>query len=511
MKRRTGDADVVEFSYLLDNVHLTSVGIDIGSSTTQLMFSEIHMRRKSLGLSSRFVVVSRTVLWRSQVVLTPYVDGNLIDTAAVRDFIDENFSLAGMAPTDVDTGAIILTGEALKRDNARALAEAMADVAGDFVCVTAGHNLEAMLAAFGSGAAELSVRDDEPVLCVDVGGGTTKFARVVDGRVLATGAIEVGGRILAWDEQRRLQRITPMAQLLLPEHSELRLGDYFDPVDEQLLAARIAEQILALPRNDIASIDPRLILTDEFEEVAGEVGAITFSGGVAEYVFGREVVGYGDLGAALGAQLRAVVDAAALPARVEDLGTGIRATVAGTSQSSVQVSGNTVTASAGSWPLRNVAVLDPSADLRGDVSAAHLADAITRAVAARGLSPDEPFALSFRWQGVPSFARLRAFAAGVHQALDGRSTPTIVMLDKDLGASVGAILREEFGHTSGLICLDNLELEPLDYVDIGGRIEPAGVFPVVIKSLLFHAEGAATTPDRQGEIPALSRQREVSP
>jgi ethanolamine utilization protein EutA len=219
---------------------------------------------------------------------------------------------------------------------------------------------------------------------------------------------------------------------------------------------------------------------------------ITFSGGVAEYVFDRESVGYGDLGAALGAQLRSGVPN--LATRIVDLGTGIRATVAGTSQSSVQVSGNTVAASAGSWPLRNVAVLDPLLDLRGDVSAAEVATAITRSVRARDLPADEPFALSFRWRGAPSFGRLHAFAEGVHRALRGRSTPTVIMLDQDLGASVGGILREEFGHTSGLVCLDNLELEPLDYVDIGSRIEPAGVFPVVIKSLLFHAE-AATLPE----------------
>lgn len=501
---RTG---VDEFFHLLDNVYLTSVGIDIGSSTSQLMFSEIHMRREATDLSTRYVVASRNVLWRSRIRLTPYLDEGLIDAEAVGQFVRENYISAGLDRADVDSGAIILTGEALKRDNARALADAVAESAGDFVCVTAGHRLEAMLAAFGSGSVHLSECNGWSVLCVDVGGGTTKLSRIEHGRVAACAAIEVGGRILAWNENRRLVHVTPMAGMMLPDHGDLQLGDYFSPAAEHSLAAAIAKQILAVPAQRLADLDERLVLTEGPNDVAGNFDAVTFSGGVAEYVFGRERNTFGDLGHSVGAALRAAIDAGAVSAPVVDPGQGIRATVIGTSQCSVQVSGSTVTSSDTTLPLRNVPVVDAGIDLSGDISTGAVAAAIDLALRTQGIG-DGPFALSVRWAGAPSYRRLAAFAAGVHEALGHRiDAPLIVMLDKDLGASVGAILTEDFGYTGGLICLDNLELKPLDYVDIGSRIPPAGVFPVVIKSLLF---GTTPPPDELPEprTPTVGRARE---
>ena len=64
------------------------------------------------------------------------------------------YAEAGFEPQDVDSGAIILTGEAIKRRNAHAIADIFADQAGKFVCASAGHNLESVLAANGSGAVE---------------------------------------------------------------------------------------------------------------------------------------------------------------------------------------------------------------------------------------------------------------------------------------------------------------------------------------------------------------------
>ena len=88
---------------------------------------------------------------------------------------------AGIHPDDIDTGAVILTGEALRRENAKAIAEVFAEMGGEFVCATAGHHMEALLAAYGSGAARASHDLRRPVLNVDIGGGTTKLALVENG------------------------------------------------------------------------------------------------------------------------------------------------------------------------------------------------------------------------------------------------------------------------------------------------------------------------------------------
>jgi len=199
--------------YYADNVELTTVGIDVGSSTSHLMFSRLHLQRLGQYLSSRYVVVKREMLHRSPILLTPYRADNTIDAATLDAFIQQAYEEAGLTPEDVDSGALILTGEAIKRTNARAVADLFADHAGKFVCASAGHNLEAILAANGSGALALSRHPAQTVLNVDLGGGTSKLALVSNGHVLETAAINVGGRLVAFDSDGAVARIEPSARL----------------------------------------------------------------------------------------------------------------------------------------------------------------------------------------------------------------------------------------------------------------------------------------------------------
>ena len=142
--------------WIQDHVTLTSVGIDIGSAGTQIIFSRINLRRLGEDLTSRYFVVSRETLFQSPVALTPYQSEERIDDAALGAIIDEAYAAAGLTPDDIDTGVVILTGEALRRENAQAIAGVLAEQGGEFVCATAGHHMEAMLAAYGSGAARVS-------------------------------------------------------------------------------------------------------------------------------------------------------------------------------------------------------------------------------------------------------------------------------------------------------------------------------------------------------------------
>jgi ethanolamine utilization protein EutA len=177
-----GDAGSPETNplWIQDHVTLTSVGIDIGSSGTQLIFSRINLRRLGEDLSSRYCVVSRETLFQSPVALTPYRDQERIDEEKLAAIIDEAYAQAGLHPDQIDSGVVILTGEALRRQNAQAIAGLLAENGGEFVCAAAGHHLEAMLAAYGSGAARISHDEGKRILNVDIGGGTTKLA-VVEG------------------------------------------------------------------------------------------------------------------------------------------------------------------------------------------------------------------------------------------------------------------------------------------------------------------------------------------
>src|SRR5246500_3980454 len=139
--------DVREVIWASDNVELTTVGIDIGSSTSHLMFARVHLQRLSGALSSRFVVVERKILWQSPILLTPYRGDYTIDVDDLGGFIGGCYAYAGIEPETVDSGAVILTGEALKRRNARAIADLFSEEAGKFVCASAGHHMECQMAA----------------------------------------------------------------------------------------------------------------------------------------------------------------------------------------------------------------------------------------------------------------------------------------------------------------------------------------------------------------------------
>jgi len=194
-----------------ERVALTSVGIDIGSATTNVMFSAIELRRQGAELSSRYVPVSREVLHASPPALTPYADGLEIDEAGVGEIIDAAYAAAGLKPPDVDTGAVLLTGEATRRRNAAAIGAMFAARGGSFVCAMAGHELEAELAAYGSGAVTESAASGSRLLSMDIGGGTTKLTVIDGGQLVSTAAVHAGGRLVAY-AAGQIVRLEPAAQ-----------------------------------------------------------------------------------------------------------------------------------------------------------------------------------------------------------------------------------------------------------------------------------------------------------
>ncbi|HEY3956216.1 MAG TPA: ethanolamine ammonia-lyase reactivating factor EutA [Streptosporangiaceae bacterium] len=482
-----------EFQYALDNIDLTSIGVDVGSTTSHLMFSHVHLKRETERHSTRYVVTSQEVLWRSPIRLTPYRPGGSIDAGQLGRWVEQDFTAAGLDRADLDSGAVILTGEALKQHNAKALAEAIAAQAGDFVCVSAGHHLEAMLAAYGSGSVGLSARTGQRVLCVDIGGGTTKLSLIDHGTVRRTAAIEVGARMVSFGPSGTVGQVASAVPAVLATLGPAATGppvpgEPLDTAGRQALVSAAAGQILAVPRRQGGALAAGLLLTGPLHPDFAEFDAVTFAGGVSEYIYGREGRDFGDLGSDIATAVRRVIGGGGLPVPVLDPGHGIRATVVGASQSSVQVSGSTVAVPAGSeLPLRNVPVVHPAADLSGDIGEAAVADAIGDALdGAPDLTP--PVALAFAFGGPPSYQRLRALAGGIATALR-RAWPggelAVLVMDRDIAASTGALLTEELDVRRPVLCLDNLELRPLDYLDIGRPVWPAGVYPVVIKSLLF--------------------------
>jgi ethanolamine utilization protein EutA len=484
----------LDVTWALDNVELTTVGVDVGSSTSHLLFARLHLQRLTEALSSRFVVVEREVLHRSPILLTPYrPETGLIDVEVLERFVMDAYAEAGLAPDDVDTGAVILTGAALERANARAVAELFAGEGGKFVCASAGHNLEGILAAHGSGAVALSREQHSTLLHVDVGGGTTKLGVLRDGEILSTAAIHVGGRLVAFDAEARITRIEPSARLVADALGlSLELGSPLGSRDRQRLADALVDILVDyVAGRHQAPLVRAFLLTDDLDFTGYTPDGITFSGGVAEYIYAREPTRFGDLGPDLAAALQRALDAGRLPAPRVALGEGIRATVLGASQFSVQLSGNTVHISDSDvLPLRNLPVVYARLDAP-DPDAGAVAQAIRNGFVRLDLREGEhPAAVALPWRGQPHYANIRALADGIAQAMPrslAAGFPLVVALESDIGASLGGILAEELDVTSPMISIDGLQLIELDYVDVGEVIRPANVVPVVVKSLAFAA------------------------
>src|SRR5499426_1402213 len=240
------DEEVNEVAWAADNVELTTVGIDIGSSTSHLMFAHVHLQRLGTALSSRFVVVNRRIIWQSPILLTPYLSDYTIDIDELAGFIGGCYQYAGLEPADIDSGAVILTGEAIKRRNARAIADLFSEEAGRFVCASAGHHMECQMAAHGSGAVALSRGHGATLLNVDIGGGTTKFALIEKGRIIATAAIAVGGRLIVEDPKQGLTRVEAPAQELASSLGvELNPGEPLTPDDRARIVNRMVRTIMS--------------------------------------------------------------------------------------------------------------------------------------------------------------------------------------------------------------------------------------------------------------------------
>jgi ethanolamine utilization protein EutA len=473
--------------YVGERVELRSVGIDIGSSTSHLVFSRLLLERQGRHLSSRYAVTRREVVWRSPVILTPYASARRIDAASLGRFVDGSYRAAGLLRGQVDTGAVIITGEAARKDNAGPILDLFAAEAGKFVCATAGPHLESLLAAHGSGAAALSAGGADPVLNVDIGGGTTKFAVCRGGRVEETAAIHVGARLLAWDEADRLVRVEEAGRRLAAEAGwSPRVGGGVTPDALDGLAEAMARRILHVVEGGSPSDLGELWITEPLRS-PGPFRKLVFSGGVAEYVYGRENRAFGDLGPRLGRAVLAGAQAGG--AEVLEAREGIRATCIGASQYTVQVSGNTIYVSPHDvLPLRNV----PVAAVRGfgRPEASRVAEAVQRALGRLDLAAGRDlFALAVHWHHGVDYPSLRELCAGIAGAVAdgaGGGGPLVVVLDADVAGLVGRMLREEFGVAGPLACIDQVALREFDYVDVGAPLPDQGVVPVVVKSLVFH-------------------------
>jgi ethanolamine utilization protein EutA len=352
------------------------------------------------------------------------------------------------------------------------------------VCATAGHQLEAVLTAHGSGAVRYSQDPDVAVLHVDIGGGTTKLALIDSGVVLDVCAFAVGGRLIAADDNGEWTRIDDSALLLAKD-----LGfpptpaSFADLGTRKRIAERLADVALDyITGEPLDDLGRSLMLTPELKRSVVP-SAVTFSGGVAEYIFKRQVKEFGDVANLLATALRERFSKR-LKVPVVDPGAGIRATVLGASQFTVQVSGKTIYISDDDvLPLRNVPVV--RLEIPAAVVPSELEAALRRSIQRLERDADAVIAIAFSWTRAPEYRELLAVAKAIEAAVSPRKTPLVVLIDGDIGKTMGHLLRDELNLPCKLVSIDSVDLRDFDFVDVGEMVTPPGVIPLVIKSLIF--------------------------
>lgn len=462
---------------------ILSVGIDIGTSTTQLVISRLTLLNRANPFSvPRIEIGEREIIYRSEIAFTPLLNERTIDAAGVRDIVEREYRRSGFDKREIQTGAVIITGETARKENARQVLELLAGFAGDFVVATAGPDLESILAARGALADEYSREKKTRVLHFDIGGGTSNLALYENGELTATGCFDVGGRLIRVDHGGRITYVTEKLKRKFPHlrEGETVTAAELRPVTETLV--RALEQAAGLSVGE----EMEYFRTEDTRWIpCREVRCFSFSGGVADCIFNPPSgdFPYGDIGVLLGQAI------ASSSFHVHEMRRGsetIRATVVGAGAHATEISGSTVYYRGVTFPLKNIPILKLTAqEEEGDEE--------TLAAAIEGKlrwfvqeGETQRTALGLRGWKSPGYERVLTLARGIARGLAEpirRGEFPVLVIEGDMAKALGQALA---GLVDGpILSLDGISVENGDYIDIGAPVAGGSVLPVVIKTLVF--------------------------
>ena len=456
---------------------LLSVGLDVGTTTTQMILSRLTVENKASSFAvPDMAITDRQILYRSPVAFTPFQSGQLVDGEQIRAWVTEQYKNADISREKVDTGAIIITGETSRKENAREVLSALSDFAGDFVVATAGPDLESALAAKGAGAVQYSLETGKRVLHMDIGGGTSNLSLIEKGKILQTGCMNVGGRLIKTTQNGKITYVSAVLQGL----TDLKLGDY--PAECQLEAVT---QILVHGLEMAAGMRPRTELLERLWtkesgpvwEVPTEKVVLSFSGGVADCIDKNlDLRGFGDIGPHLGQAIRHSL----LCKNEYVLGQEtIRATVIGAGCHSAQLSGSTVFCRNIPFPLKNLPV---AAFTAGEQESQDFPKIIARRLQQQDA---ERMVLAMPGYADPTYEKVTSLAEKIAAGVGDRDV--LVCVEHDMAKALGHSLCLRLPAEKRCLCIDRVRLEESSFLDVGEPVGPA--LPVVIKTLILSKEG----------------------
>ena len=476
---------------------IISVGIDIGTTTTTMVVSQLTLQNTSGGfVVPRVEIVERKILYRSGLFFTPLAAGNRLDGGKIRTLVEGEYAKAGIEPGEVKSGAVIITGEAATRDNTREVLSSLAAYAGDFVVSTAGPDLEAIIAGRGSGAASYAQKHRRLVANVDVGGGSTNIALFQGNQVVATVATRVGGRMLELvPGTTKITRVSTAGKRVLAELGmAVSEGQTMSEQELHLLITTLVSLLAeVLSGEKLSPLGAELLIRAPLDR-GYPIDAIVFSGGVAEAIYREkgsnwgQLTRYGDIGLLLGRGLAEGGFPNSCPV-VEPVETSY-ATVIGAGMQLTELSGSTIYISDTQvLPLRDVPVVKPFSGIIPD-SYEELVEGLTKSLEMIRTEDGrlQPLAVTLGLVGNPTFRLLKLLATAIVTAFAEycqMGFPLILVLDADVGKALGYTIGNMLKKGTPIISIDQLEVENGDYIDIGEFLYSGTVVPVVIKTLAF--------------------------
>lgn len=500
---------------------LLSVGIDIGTTTTQLILSELSIENMASAFTiPRISITDKKVIFKSDIIFTPISEDNLLDTDDIKAFVEQQYKKAGITKSDIQTGAVIITGEAVRKENAQSVAKALSGFAGDFVVATAGPDLEGIIAGKGAGTYSYSESRHTTAVNFDIGGGTTNLAVFNDGDIEDTACFDIGGRLIKVDINEIIRYISPKVEEIIKEEAlNIHLNEKinFKELDKLLnIFVQVLENSIGLGEKS-PYFD--LLITNKPLTTNLKIKCISFSGGVADGIVNsggadgivssgaasgientssaadgiakeslQNYFAYGDIGLLLG---KKISDSSLMTAlKVVPTVETIRATVVGAGSHTTDVSGSTITYKANVLPLKNIPILQLSKDDENANNCRNLGDIIQEKIKWFMVN-GEVQVIGLGLEGVhsPPFKFIQDLAKEIIGGLDlliQQELPLVIIVKEDMAKALGHSLYANLPKDYPFVCIDSVHVRNGDYIDIGKPIAGGSVLPVVVKTLVFN-------------------------
>lgn len=485
-----------------DSRSLLSVGLDVGTTTTQVIFSRLNLQDVArVGQIPRINITDRKVIYQSPIVFTPLIDAETIDADKLNEIVRGEYASAGIDPSQVETGAVIITGETAKKKNADEILRALSGLAGDFVVSVAGPNVESLISGRGSGAAEYSQKHFATVTNVDIGGGSANSVTFQSGDAIGAAAMNYGGRILEVEHNTgRVRHIAEPGKHILKDIGwRLEIGD-LPPLEElRRFTDRMADLTVELIEGTDSSLAQKIYLTPPVG-VSGKGSVLMFSGGIGHYYYKpiqinsvADATIHDDVGPLLAESLRthSILNSYEIVPPAETL----RATVLGAGTQTVTLSGSTIWAERQILPIKNVPVIrpalgsgreDPAPTL--ELESASVSAAIAEAVRRWDVNlATDPFAIALELNRSLDYTLLTQLANGLWEFSKSMppERPLIVIIERDYAQALGQTLKG-LAPDRSLLVIDQVGLAEGDYIDVGTPLMDGRVVPLSVKTLIFY-------------------------